>query len=310
MEKTRLVFMGTPEFAVPSLLTLHEQCDILAVVTQPDKPAGRGRKLTAPPVKLAAQQLGLHVKQPLNLHQKDFIAWLQALHPDYIITCAYGKILPPVILTIPQKAALNIHASLLPRHRGAAPIHRAIMAGDKESGITIMLMDEGMDTGDIVLCQAIPIHSNDTAGTLHDKLAELGADLIVKAIKQINEGTARYQKQKECLATYAEPLKSEDERINWCNSTESIHNQVRGMNPWPGAYTELNGIRLKVWEGQPSEGQGRPCGSVLAKSSAGLVVATGDGAYLITKLQPQGKKIMSAAAFLRGHHISLGTVLG
>ncbi|NLZ93781.1 MAG: methionyl-tRNA formyltransferase [Firmicutes bacterium] len=310
MKKTRLVFMGTPAFAVPALSALHECCEILAAITQPDKPAGRGRKMTAPPVKVAAQQMGIPVKQPLNLRQREFITWLEALQPHYIVTCAYGKILPPAVLAIPHKAALNIHASLLPRHRGAAPIHRAIMAGDEESGITIMRMDSGMDTGDIVLSQAVPIDSNDTAGLLHDKLAALGAELIIVAIKKINKGTAQFQQQDERLATYAPPLKKDDEKINWCNTSEAIHNQVRGMNPWPGAYTELNGARLKIWEGQPSKQQGHPCGSVLAQSSAGILVATADGSYLITKVQPQGKKIMSADAFLRGRHISLGTVLG
>ncbi|HZK25807.1 MAG TPA: methionyl-tRNA formyltransferase [Oscillospiraceae bacterium] len=309
MAKTTLVFMGTPEFAVPSLQALAGSFHILAVVTQPDRRAGRGRKMQSPAVKKAALALEMPVVQPEDLRQADFAAWLAGLQPDYLVTCAYGKILPLALLALPRLGALNVHASLLPYYRGSAPIHRAIMNGDQESGITIMHMDQGMDTGDMILQQALPITAADTTGSLHHKLADLGAKLVVEAIIAINNGQAQRRIQDNQLATYAPPLTREDEQIDWCQSSQVIHNQVRGMNPWPGAYTELNDQRLKIWEGRPVAKHGNPCGAVLAVDQEGLLVATGDGAYLITKLQPPGKKTMLAADFLRGHHLALGTIL-
>ena len=239
MAKTTIIFMGTPEFAVPSLLTLAENYTVLTVVTQPDRRAGRGKRIQAPPVKIAAETLQLPVLQPEDIRAADFVATVAALQPDFIVTCAYGKILSPALLAVPRLAALNIHASLLPYYRGAAPIHRAIMNGEKESGITIMHMDQGMDTGDIILQQAVDIAPTETAGTLHDKLADLGAGLIVEAIAAIKHGKAPRIKQDERLATYAPPLTRREEKIDWCQSSQIIHNQVRGMNPWPGAYTCL-----------------------------------------------------------------------
>ncbi|NLM53030.1 MAG: methionyl-tRNA formyltransferase [Firmicutes bacterium] len=311
MEKqTKIVFMGTPDFAVAALEALNEMFTVVAVVTQPDRPAGRGQKLTPPPVKIAAQKMQLPVLQPQKINTQEFIAKLAALGPDYIVTAAFGRLLPPEILQIPHLAPLNIHASLLPAYRGAAPIQRAIMNGEKETGITIMLMDEGMDTGDIILQEAIPIGDFDTAGTLHDKLAELGAKLIIRAIKAINKGNFTRKKQVDSLATYAAPVQKKEAKICWNRDAVMIHNLVRSLNPWPGAYTELNGRRLKIWEGMPTADQGAPCGSVLAVEKDAIVVAAGKGAYRITKLQLQGKRAMDTGDFLRGYPIKTGTILG
>ncbi|MCR3921252.1 MAG: methionyl-tRNA formyltransferase [Firmicutes bacterium] len=305
----RIVFMGTPTFAVPCLRVLAEAYEVVAVVTQPDRPSGRGKKLTPSPVKTAAVALGIPVMQPESVRNEDFHQELAALSLDFIITAAYGKILPPFLLAIPTVGALNIHASLLPRHRGAAPIHRAIMAGDKESGITIMHMDKGMDTGDMVVRESIPIEAGDTTGILHDKLAILGAQLITAAIKAITDGNAQRIPQDHNLATYAAPLTRAEEQIGWHHSAQVIDQQVRGMNPWPGAYTYWNQLRLKVWAGKITAACGTPSGAVMAVDG-GLLVATGGGAYLITELQLPGKKAMSATDFLRGNAVTAGTVLG
>lgn len=309
MKDTRIVFMGTPEFAVATLRKLHDTYTVVAVVTQPDRPSGRGKKLMAPPVKVTALELGISVVQPLKIRDKEFVSWLHGLQPDFLVTAAYGRILPAQVLAVPKITALNVHASLLPRWRGAAPIHRAILAGDKESGITIMHMDEGMDTGDMILQASVPIADHDTTGRLHDQLAPVGAELIVKAIEQIRNGQANREPQDHSAATPAPPLLREEEQIDWCRSTEVVHNHVRGMNPWPGAYTFVNGQRLKIWSGTPTEGHGAQCGEVLAVNNDGIVVATVNGAYRITTLQPPGKKAMSAGDFLRGNEVVIGTRL-
>lgn len=310
MKDTSIVFFGTPEFAVRTLQSLSETCTVLAVVTQPDRPSGRGKKLLPPPVKTEALKLGLSVFQPAKIRDSAFVEWLESLSPDFLVTAAYGKILPLQLLEVPKLSALNVHASLLPRWRGAAPIHRAVMAGDDESGITIMHMDVGMDTGDIILQQATPIGPDDTTGDLHDKLAVIGASLVVDAVTAIVSGNASRTKQNESLATLAPPLTREEEIIDWSASAEAIHNLVRGMNPWPGAYTWVNGNRLKIWAGQPFTGKKMVCGEIISAGKEGLLVAAGDGAYRITTLQPTGKKVMAAGDFLRGNPIVPGTVLG
>lgn len=311
MKETRIVFFGTPAFAVQTLQTLHEAYTVTAVVTQPDRPSGRGKKLTPPAVKVEAESLGIAVFQPAKIRTQEFLNWLQGMAPDFIVTAAYGKILPPQVLAVPAIAALNVHASLLPRWRGAAPIHRAVLQGDRESGVTIMHMDEGMDTGDMILQGVVPIGTDDTTGVLHDKLAELGAQLIVEAMAAILDGSAKRDVQNDSLATLAPPLTREEEEIDWCADTRVIHNQVRGMNPWPGAYTWLNGQRLKIWAGYPATGGGcAQCGQIVNAGQDALGVAAGDGVYCITRLQPQGKKSMDAADFLRGNPLSLSTVLG
>jgi methionyl-tRNA formyltransferase len=310
MKETRIVFFGTPDFAVQTLHALHKAFTVTAVVTQPDRPCGRGKKPAQPPVKTVAEELGLMVVQPQKVRNTEFLAWLKAQKPDFLVTAAYGRILTAAVLNVPKIAPLNVHASLLPRWRGAAPIHRAVIAGDQESGITIMYMDEGMDTGDLIMQGRVPIGPKDTCGQLHNKLAQTGAQLIVDAIQGILAGSTLRVKQKETEAIAAPPLSSQEEEINWCNTTETIHNLVRGMAPWPGAYTYLGDKRLKVREGVPVKGQGQVCGQVIATGKEGILVATKDGAYRITQLQPPGKKSMDAAAFLLGNPLPNGTILG
>ncbi|MDW7650233.1 MAG: methionyl-tRNA formyltransferase [Bacillota bacterium] len=310
MKEKRIVFMGTPSFAVPALEALHSSFTVLAVVTQPDRPSGRGKKMTPPPARVAAETLGIPVLQPTKIKTDDFSDQLISLAPDFIVTCAYGRILPKKILEIPTVTALNIHASLLPRWRGAAPIHRAVMAGDKESGVTIIHMDEGMDTGDMVLRRAVSVRPDDTTGDLHDRLSLLGGEMVVDAVHSILNGTAERIPQDESEATAAPVLQREEERIDWCSSAQDIHNLVRGMNPWPGAYTLLNGNRLKVWRGCPVNGKAPSCGEVISAEGEGILVAAQNGAFRITELQPPGKKAMSAADFLRGRPLPAGTRLG
>ncbi|MBS4032149.1 MAG: methionyl-tRNA formyltransferase [Clostridiales bacterium] len=309
MKDTRIVFMGTPDFAVDALHAVAAAFTVVAVVTQPDRPSGRGKKTTQPAVKNAALELGIHVVQPVKMKDDSFLAWLKELAPDFIVTAAYGRILPPSVLAAPKVAALNIHASLLPRYRGAAPIHRAVINGDTESGITIMHMDAGMDTGDIIFREAVSIGFFDTTGNLHDELASLGAEMIVKAVPAVLSGTAPRLQQDESLATLAPPLRREEELINWNVSANIVHNQVRGMNPWPGAYTFFNGDRLKIWAGVPEDGGSGRSGMVQT-ADEDIVVSTGEGSYRITSVQPPGKKAMSAGEFLRGNNVPAGTILG
>ncbi|MCW3490899.1 methionyl-tRNA formyltransferase [Dethiobacter alkaliphilus] len=310
MKKTKIVFLGTPDFAVDTLRKLHDAFTVVAVVTQPDRPSGRGKKMMAPPVKQVAQELGLPVEQPQKIKNEQFLQWLKSLEPDFLVTAAYGRILPGTVLAVPKIAALNVHASLLPRWRGAAPIHRAVLAGDEKSGITIMHMDEGMDTGDMILQQAVPISNELTTGELHDQLAAVGGDLIVEAIEKILQGDAPRVPQDQSKATAAPPLTREEEQIDWCRDPKEVHNLVRGMNPWPGTYTFIDGQRLKIWSGKPAGGKGKRCGEVLRADGEGILVATKDGAYLITRLQPPGKKPMTAGDFLRGNELAVGTLLG
>lgn len=310
MKETRIVFFGTPEFALKTLDSLHKSFTVSAVVTQPDRPGGRGKKMSPSPVKLKAQALGIALFQPAKIRTAEFAAWLQSMAPDFLVTAAYGKILSAQILAVPRLSALNVHASLLPRWRGAAPIHRAVLAGDCESGITIIEMDEGMDTGDIILQGSVPVGRDETTGFLHDKLADLGARLIVEAVTAILAGTAKKVVQDHSQATLAPPLTREEEILDWCAKTSVIHNQVRGMNPWPGTYTWFNGERLKIWAGHPVHSTPANCGRVLAAGKEGIFVSTGDGVYCISMLQPPGKKIMDAADFLRGNLLPPGSILG
>ncbi len=311
MKKARVVFMGTPDFAVPALQALSAAFDVVLVVTQPDRPRGRGQLASPTQIKKEADLLGLPVNQPTKLKDGALAAQMAGLRPDFLVTAAYGRLLPPAILDVPLVAALNIHASLLPRYRGAAPIHRAVINGEAESGITIMYMDEGMDTGDIILQQSVSIGPDTTAGELHDILAALGADLIVEAISDILDGKAMRSRQEETLATMAMPLKPGEEEIDWCAGAASVHNLVRGMNPWPGAYTLIKGKRIKIYKGSVEKADKHYCcGTVLATDAEGILVATGTDAYRIKLLQPAGKRVMSAAEYLQGNIILTGDKLG
>ncbi len=296
----RLVYMGTPSFAVPPLRALAaSNHQIAAVVTRTDKPAGRGRGLSAPAVKLAAQELGLPVYQPKRVREPEFIETLKQLAPDAIIVAAYGQILPKAVLELPRYGCINIHASLLPAYRGAAPINWSIIRGDRETGVTIMLMDEGMDTGGLLLEESIPIDPQDTAGTLNEKLSRLGAEVIMKALPGIEAGTLTPGPQDNTKASMAPLLKKQDGLIDWTLSAQEIANRTRGFSPWPGAYTFLDGAMIKVLQAEPLPGTGQP--GAIAVENNGLVVGTGKGLLRLVQVQPAGKKPMTAADFVRGH---------
>jgi methionyl-tRNA formyltransferase len=297
----KLVYMGTPQFAVLPLLSLIEAGhEIVAVVTRIDKPAGRGRALAAPAVKQAALERGLTVYQPRRVREPEFIETLRALQPEAIVVAAYGQILPQVILTLPKYGCINIHASLLPRYRGAAPITWAIVRGETETGNTIMQMDEGMDTGAILLQERIPIDLTDTAGTLTEKLSMQGAKLITAALPLIASGKLVPTAQDPSRTTLAPLLKKEDGRIDWERGAQEIHDRVRGMNPWPGAYSFLDNKIIKFIETAVADGNAEP-GRLLEKNGNALFAGTGSGLLQLVTIQPEGKKPMSAAEFLRGH---------
>jgi len=299
----KLVFMGTPQFAVQPLRALVDAGhEVIGVVTRTDKPAGRGRLVAPPAVKLAATQMGLHVYQPRRVREPAFIEVLRGLHPHAVVVAAYGQILPKEILELPRlrRGCINIHASLLPQYRGAAPINWAIIRGETRSGITIMQMDEGMDTGGILMQENIPIDPWDTAGTLTDKLSALGARLITAALPLIEAGTLTPVAQDSSKATMAPLLKKEDGLLDWKLPAEEIHNRVRGLNPWPGAYGFLDGKMLKILETEVVPGEGEP--GVIYQDSKGVFdIGAGNGLVRIIRIQPEAKKPMTAGEFLRGH---------
>jgi methionyl-tRNA formyltransferase len=297
----RLIYMGTPQFAVEPLRALVAAGhDIAGVVTRTDKPAGRGRTLTAPPVKLVAQELGLTVFQPKRVREPEFIEILRKRGPEAVIVAAYGQILPKEILTLPKFGCINIHASLLPAYRGAAPINWATIRGERETGITIMLMDEGMDTGAILMQENIPIGPEDTAGALTTKLSSLGAKLIIRALPLLASGKLAPVFQDGTKATMAPLLRKGDGLIDWDLSAREIHNRVRGLSPWPGAYSYLDGKMVKIITTGVLDGTGEP-GLLYEREKNTLVAGTGGGLLRILSVQPEGKKPMAAGEFMRGH---------
>ncbi len=304
--------MGTPEFAVPGLKALHESgYDIALVVTQPDRPRGRGRKVTPSPVKAAAMDLGIPVIQPTSIKTAEFVDQIKSDKPDFQIVIAYGKILPENVLTIPRVGTINIHASLLPKLRGAAPIQWAIINGEQETGICSMLMDKGMDTGDILLCAPEPIKPQDTAGSLHDRLALKGAKVLIETLKKFADHTIHPLPQDHSLATYAPLLSKDDGLINWSKSTQSLERFVRGVTPWPGAYTFLGETRLKIFKSTPIAAEtAEPPGTVLQGFPDELRVAAGDGVLSILEIQGASGKRMRIKEFLQGHPIPAGVTLG
>ncbi len=309
-----IVFMGTPDFAVASLKALlNAGFSVSRVVTQPDRPRGRGRKLLPPPVKEFAQKAGIEVWQPERVRDPDFIELLRTAAPEIIVVVAFGQILPRAVLDIPPLGCINLHASLLPRYRGAAPIHRAIINGETVTGVTTMYMDEGMDTGDMILRTRVPIRRDDTVGTLHDRLAEVGAELLVKTLDLVQRGVAPREPQDPAEATYAPMLTKNDELIRWDRPAEDIRNQVRGMDPWPGACTRIGNERVKIWrvEAEPSENdaQGQPGQVLAADPEYGIIVQAAQGRVVITELQPAGGRRMSAGDYLRGHRLPARTLL-
>lgn len=314
----KVVFMGTPDFAITSLeALLQNNFEVVAVVTQPDRPAGRGKKMRPSPVKTAALKAGLPVYQPQKIADPGFIQTLTRLNPEVIVVVAFGQILPREILKLPRYGCINVHASLLPGYRGAAPIHRVVMNGERETGVTIMQMDAGLDSGDMLTQEKITIGPDDTAGIIHDKLAALGGKLLIQALHLIKRGLITPVPQDDKKSSYARMLGRQDEVINWQQSAAAIKNQIRGLNPWPGARTTLGGKLLKIWRVDVAEGQGigvqqgsRPGQIVGEPSDQGILVQTGDGVLVILELQLQGKKSMDVATFLRGTPVTPGTVLG
>jgi len=304
--------MGTPEFAVPVLEKLKQTGnELVAVITQPDRPSGRGQKVTFCPVKKKALERGLDILQPSRVKDMDFILTLKRLKPELFVVAAFGQILPREVLNIPQFGCLNVHASLLPKYRGAAPIQRAIMDGQKKTGVTIMLMNEGLDTGDILTQEEVEIPIDMDFGQLHDSLAIVGADLLIKTIPLWQGGELSPQSQAGMETNYAAILKKEDEKIDWTNHVEMIYNQTRGLSPKPGAYTVFKGLSLKIKESQiyTEEGLQGSVGKVLSiVKGQGFVVQAGKGSLLIKQVQPMGKKVMPAQSFVNGYHLEVGDV--
>lgn len=305
----KIVFMGTPDFAVPSLQALldagHEVC---AVYTQPDKPQGRKQVLTAPPVKELALQQGIPVYQPATLKNEDEQAKLRALAPEVIIVVAYGKLLPKAVLDIPPRGCINVHGSLLPRWRGAAPIQWSVIAGDQKAGVTTMQMAEGLDTGDMLLTYETEIGARETAGELFDRLAQTGAALLVETLEKLDSITPRPQDDRQ--SCYAHMLDKQMAMIDWTKSAHEIDCLIRGLSPWPIALTTLAGARLKIYAAEPVPGIGKPGEVLESDPKKGLTVACGAGALALHEVQLVGGKRMKSADFLRGHAIAKGTMLG
>lgn len=307
----RIVFMGTPDFAVPSLKALVEAGhEICGVFTQPDKPKNRGMKLQAPPVKEYALSAGLTVFQPAKMRDGEALGILRELKPDLIAVAAYGKLLPVDILELPRLGCVNVHSSLLPKYRGAAPINWAIMNGEDETGVTIMYMAEGMDTGDILAQARTPIDINENAAQLFDRLAEMGAKLLVNTVAELEEGRIKPIPQDGAIATHAPMLSKEQSPLDWTRTARQLHDQVRGLYPWPAATAVLDGVRCKVLRtALAGETTSSAPGAVLQADKKGLRVACGGGVLEILELQPDGKKAMPAPAFLLGHPVAPGTLL-
>jgi methionyl-tRNA formyltransferase len=306
----KTVYMGTPDFAVAPLRAMVEAgYEVAAVVTQPDKPKGRGKTMLPTPVKEEALKHNLPVYQPQKVRDPEFIKVLQEIAPDIIVVAAFGQIIPQAILDLPKFGCINIHASLLPKYRGAAPIQQAVIDGEKESGVTIMKMAAGLDTGDMISKVVVPITEKETGGSLFDKLALAGADLLVETLPSIFDGSASYEKQPEESPTpYASMITKQMGLLDFTRSAEELERLVRGMNPWPSAYTFLNGKTLKVWSSlvEASDGKSEP-GTVVSTDKAGIHVACADGNLVLSEVQLEGKKRMEADAFLRGFSIETGT---
>jgi methionyl-tRNA formyltransferase len=302
----RIVFAGTPDFAVPALEAVaaagHQ---VAAAITQPDRPAGRGLTAAASPVKQAAARLGIPVLQPASLKAPDAQDEIRRLAPDALVVAAYGLILPQSVLDLPRLGAINIHASLLPRWRGAAPIHRALLAGDRETGISIMRMEAGLDTGPVLLREAVAILPDDTAGTLHDKLAALGARLVVAALDGLAHGTLSATPQPAAGVTYAAKLEKHEARIDWTRSAADIERQVRAFNPSPGATARVRGTEVKIWRTAAVDGAGEP-GAVIAIDPGGITVRCGTGALRLEELQRAGGRRLPARDLLRGFPLAVG----
>lgn len=302
-----VVFMGTPDFAVPSLENIAKVHFVQAVFTQPDKPVGRKMILTPPDVKVCAEKLEIPVYQPVKLKDSDSYEIIKELNPDVIVVVAYGQILPENILNIPKYGCINVHGSLLPKYRGAAPIQWSVLNGDKVTGVTTMYMEKGLDTGDILETKEYEIGINDTAGEVFDTLAEMGGKLILDTLEKAEKGELHPIKQDDSKSSYAKMLDKSMCNIDFSKTNLQVHNQVRGLSPWPVASTKLNGKVLKIFETRLAEGKGKP-GEILNTNP--LTIACGEGAVVVNTVQLQGKKKMDSKAFLQGHKLEKGTVIG
>ena len=307
----RTVFMGTPEFALPTFQGLIEAgVNLCGVFTQPDRPRGRGKLLAPPPVKELALKYKLPVFQPEKLRDPLAVDQLRSLKPDLIVVVAYGQILPKSVLEIPQYGCINVHASLLPRYRGAAPINKAVVDGEQVTGVTTMLMDVGLDTGDMLIKRATEIGDEETAGELHDRLSLLGREAMEETLRRLCDGTLRPEPQEDAQSSYASMMKKEDGRIDWNYSAKTIHNLVRGLSPWPGAFTMWNGQMLKLGRTLAEKGLAAEPGTVLSADADGVCIACGQGVLRVHELQLAGKKKLPASEFLRGTSLSAGARLG
>lgn len=306
----RILFMGTPEFAEVSLKALVEdKRDVVCVITQPDKPKGRGYEMAMPEVKIYAMEKNIPVYQPDTLKDEAILPLLEEYQPDVIIVVAYGKILPEYVLNFPKYGCINIHGSLLPKYRGAAPIQRAVIDGEEVSGVTSMYMEKGLDTGDMLIKRELPIGRETTAGEYHDALAILGGEVLLETLDALSKGSLSPQSQDDSLSTYASQLSKAEGEINWNNTSVEIYNKVRGLNPWPKAFSFIGGKRFVVDFVYESEQSGK-AGEVLSADKDGILVACGEGSVLIKEIKVEGKKKMSAEDYLRGHKIEKGTLLG
>ncbi len=307
-----ILFMGTPDFAVPTLEALiNSEHQVIGVVTQPDKPKGRSGKLVASPVKEAAVQAGISVFQPERVKDEAFLHILRELNPDAIVVVAFGQILPLQVLELPQYGCFNVHASLLPKLRGAAPIQWSVIQGDKESGVTIMQMDEGLDTGDILLVERYKLDEKETGGSLFDKLSKLGGPLMLKALELAEKGELQPIPQNEEEHTYAKMLSKSTGEMDFTKSAVELERLIRGLNPWPSAYTHLQGKMMKVWEAEVvKDVEGQEPGSIAEIEKDSFTIQTGEGGLKVTSLQLEGKKRMDADAFLRGFALEKGIKVG
>jgi methionyl-tRNA formyltransferase len=307
----RVVFMGTPDFAVPTLQAMIDHHEVLAVVTQPDKPKGRGKQMAFPPVKEKALEYNLPVYQPVRAREPEFIEILKELNPDVIVVVAFGQILPKEILEIPKYGCINGHASLLPMYRGAGPIQWVVINGEKETGITTMRMDEGLDTGDMIEKIVIPIDPKETGGSLFDKLMVLGGQLMVSTLEKLENGTATFTPQGDGKTCYSPMLNKKMGNIDFTKPAKEIECLIRGLNPWPSAYTTLHGKTLKIWDADVVDGDPsvKP-GTILKVTKKEIVVQTGENALALKEIQLSGKKRMQTAAFLLGYQVAEGEELG
>ncbi len=305
----RVLFLGTPDFALPSLRVLARSANVVGVVTQPDRPAGRGRVATPPPVAVAAREMGLRLLQPRSLRSAQALEQIRALQPDLVVTVAYGLLVPGALLALPPLGCVNLHPSLLPQYRGASPIQRAIADGAEVTGVTVMYLTEELDAGDVILQRRIAIGPEETAGELEARLAEEGAALLLEAVGQIARKEAARHAQDHARATYAGKLSKADGAIAWARPARSLVNMIRAMNPWPCAHTTWQVGVLRIWRARVAQGGGLP-GQVLGVGEDGITVAAGEGAVTLLEVQPEGGRRMHAAAFARGHRIAAGDRLG